>query len=132
MKNPHYESLGRRMREYHRTHQWRLSEGGLYVPHVYWNMGPDSLSYWDDVGFILNGRRVMVWWRHPRDIFKKAVCSMAWEEAGDGPQDRWLFEGGNPELQDGWQIGPAKKAEQLHLSRAFGGAETTLRQAIPD
>ena len=39
MKNPHYESLGRRMREYHRTHQWRLSEGGLYIPHAYWNMG---------------------------------------------------------------------------------------------
>ena len=42
MKNPHYEYLGRRMREYHRTHQWRLSEGGLYIPHAYWNMGPES------------------------------------------------------------------------------------------
>ena len=83
MKNPHYESLGRRMREYHRTHQWRLSEGGLYIPHAYWNMGPDSLSYWDDVGFILNGRRVMVWWRHPRDIFKnvhRGVAPSQWQE----------------------------------------------------
>jgi len=26
MKNPHYESLGRRMREYHRNHPWRLSD----------------------------------------------------------------------------------------------------------
>ena len=109
MKNPHYESLGRRMREYHRTHQWRLSEGGLYIPHAYWNMGPDSLSYWDDVGFILNGRRVMVWWRHPRDIFKEAVCSMAWEEAGDGPQDCWLFEGGTQNYKMVGKSGRRKK-----------------------
>ena len=54
MKNPHYEYLGRRMREYHRTHQWRLSEGGLYVPHAYWDMGPESLSSWDDCVFRTN------------------------------------------------------------------------------
>ena len=91
MKNPHYEYQGRRMREYHRTHQWRLSEGGLYIPHAYWDMGPESLSYWDDVGFILNGRRIIVWWKHPRHIYGEAISSMAWEEAGDSPQDRWLF-----------------------------------------
>lgn len=45
MKNPHYEHLGRRMREYHRSHAWRLSEGGLFIPHSYQEMGPDSLSY---------------------------------------------------------------------------------------
>ena len=52
MKNQHYESLGRRMRAYHRAHPWRLSEGGLYIPHAYWDITPESLSYWDDVGFI--------------------------------------------------------------------------------
>ena len=52
MKNPHYESLGRRMLEYHRSHPWRLSEGGLYIPHDYSNMTPESLSYWDDVGLL--------------------------------------------------------------------------------
>jgi hypothetical protein len=62
VKNRHYEFMGQRMREYHRTHPWRLSHGGLFIPHSYENMTPDSLSYWDDVGFILNGRRFIVWW----------------------------------------------------------------------
>ena len=54
MKQPHLEFLARRMREYHRHHPWRLSVGGLYIPHSYENMTPASLSYWDDVGFILH------------------------------------------------------------------------------
>lgn len=109
MKNPHYEYLGRRMREYHRTHQWRLSEGGLYIPHAYWDMGPESLSYWDDVGFILNGRRIIVWWKHPRHIYGEAISSMAWEEAGDGPQVRWLFEGGTQNYKKVGKSGQRKK-----------------------
>ena len=79
---------------YHRTHPWRLSEGGLYIPHAYSNMSPQSLSYWDDVGFILNGQRIIVWWQHPRHIYANAIESTAWEEAGDGPCDEWLLEGG--------------------------------------
>lgn len=31
MKNPHYEYWGRRMREYHRTHQWRMGESALGI-----------------------------------------------------------------------------------------------------
>lgn len=73
------------MREYHRTHPWRLSEGGLFIPHAYWNRTETSLSYWDDVGFILNGRRIIVWWRHPRDVYQEQIESQAWEEAGDDP-----------------------------------------------
>lgn len=86
MKNPHYEFLGRRMREYHRTHQWRLSDGGLYIPHVYGDMESETLSSWDDVGFILNGRRIIVWWKHPRRVYEDTISSMAWEEAGEGPK----------------------------------------------
>jgi|SRR5450830_1243937 len=109
MKNPHYELLGRRMREYHRMHPWRLSEGGLYIPHAYWNMTPESLSYWDDVGFILNGRRFIVWWRHPRDLYKARIESMAWAEAGDGPRDDWLFEGGTTNYKHVGKSGKRKK-----------------------
>ena len=141
MKNPHYESLGRRMREYHRTHQWRLSEGGLYIPHAYWNMGPDSLSYWDDVGFILNGRRVMVWWRHPRDIFRAAISSLAWEEAGDGPQDCWLSEGGTQNYKKVGKSGRRKKlssytsrepseAQRQHYAKLFQIEERLMRDGI--
>lgn len=110
MKNPHYEYLGRRMREYHRTHQWRLSDGGLYIPHAYSNMGPESLSYWDDVGFILNGRRIIVWWQHPRHIYAEAISSMAWEEAGDGPRDNWLWEGATKNYK---MVGKSSKRKKL-------------------
>ena len=78
MKNPHKERLYHRMRQYHRHHQWRL-DNGLMIPHMYPN--PINLSWWDDVGFILNGRRIMVWWVHPR----MQSADLAWQEAGDPP-----------------------------------------------
>ena len=129
------------MREYHRTHQWRLSEGGLYIPHAYWNMGPESLSYWDDVGFILNGRRVMVWWRHPRDIFRAAISSLAWEEAGDGPQDCWLSEGGTQNYKKVGKSGQRKKrssytsrepseAQSQHYAKLSQIEERLMRDGI--
>lgn len=82
MKNPHYERRRRRMRDYHRYHPWRLHDG-LFIPHAY----PETraLSWWDDVGFILNRRRVMVWWVHPRTKYADAIEDLAWREAGDDP-----------------------------------------------
>lgn len=70
MKNPHLEYLAQRMREDHRHHPWCLSEGGLYIPHNHDGMKPDALSHCDEVGFLLNGRRFMVWWEHPRAIYE--------------------------------------------------------------
>lgn len=92
MKQARLEAMGRTQKEYHRTHTWHLSTGGLYIPHAYWDMTPVSLSYWDDVGFILNGRRVIVWWEHPRYVYQAAIWSQVWREVGDGPQDNWLTE----------------------------------------
>lgn len=109
MKNPHYEFLGRRMREYHRKHQWRLSSGGLYIPHSYDHVDPESLSYWAEVGFILNGRRVVVWWEHPRDIHRQAISSLAWKEVGDGPQDDWLSQDGTKTYKKVGKSGKRKK-----------------------
>lgn len=76
MKNPRLERLRRKMREYHRHHPWRL-DGGLFIPHAYSEAEARKLSWWDDVGFILNGRRVIVWWRHPRSIYHDAVEKQA-------------------------------------------------------
>ena len=123
MKNPHYEYLGRRMREYHRTHQWHLSEGGLYIRHAYSDMGPDSLSYWDEVGFILNRRRIMVWWRHPRHLYADAISSMAREEAGDGPCDNWPCEGATKNYKMVGKSGKRKKLSS-YTSRAPSDAQT--------
>jgi hypothetical protein len=82
MKNRYYEQLRRRMKQYHRHHQWQLDHG-LFVPHTY----PDDriLSWWDDVGFILNRRRVMIWWTHPRMQYADAITDRAWQEAGEPP-----------------------------------------------
>ncbi|MBS4095521.1 MAG: hypothetical protein KGZ83_01615 [Sulfuricella sp.] len=70
------------MKQYHRHHPWRL-ENGLFIPHAY--PKPRKLSWWDDVGFILNGRRVMVWWIHPRMKYADAIGDLAWKEAGEPP-----------------------------------------------
>lgn len=109
MKNQHYENMGRQMREYHRRHPWRLTEGGLYIPHSYEHIEPDSLSWWDDVGFILNGRRFIVWWQHPRDVYSSAVQNQAWQEAGDGPQDNWLIDGATKNYRLVGKSGKRKK-----------------------
>ena len=93
MKNAKYELFGRMQRQYHQNHRWRLSQGGLFIPHSYADMNPKSLSWWDDVGFVLNGRRVIVWWQHPRHVYAEALDAQSWQEAGDGPQGDWLAEG---------------------------------------
>lgn len=84
MKNPYFEHLYRRMRQHHRHHQW-AGENGLYIPHEYPDANPEKLSRWDDVGFILNGRRIMVWWVHPRMKYADAIDDLAWKEVGVPP-----------------------------------------------
>ena len=93
------------------------------------------------MGFILNERRVMVWWRHPRDIFKEAICSLAWEEAGDGPRDRWLIEGGTQNYKKVGKSGRRKKqsnytsrepseAQRQHYAKLFQIEERLMRDGI--
>lgn len=114
MKQPRLEFLARRMREHHRHHPWRLSAGGLYVPHTYDHKTSDTLSYWDDVGFILNGRRFMVWWHHPRDVYANAIESLAWErlqaERGDQPDADWLFDGATKHFR---MVGKSKRRKKF-------------------
>lgn len=106
MKQKRLEALRQSQKEYHRNHPWRLSAGGLYIPHAYHDMTPESLSYWDDVGFVMNGRRVMVFWQHPRYVYQEKIRSMAWEQVGPGPRDNWLFEGGTKNYR---KVGRSRK-----------------------
>lgn len=92
MKNKYYEYLRRSQKAYHRRSPWRLSPEGLYIPHTYEYTEPDSLSWWDDVGFILGSRRVMVWWRHPRHVYAERADDLAYEEAGPSPSPSLFFE----------------------------------------
>lgn len=89
MKNFNQESRKRRMRQYHRNHPWRLDKNGLMIPHLY--PKPRELSWWDDFGFILNGRRIMVWWQHPRMQYADAIEDAAFAEAGEAPRSSRNF-----------------------------------------
>jgi hypothetical protein len=113
MKNPHLEFIGRRMREVHRHHPWGMSAGGLYIPHTYDDMKANDLSHWDDVGFNLNGRRYMVWWRHPRDVYTSAIETLAWEqqefEHGEPPDPNWMFDGATTLYKQVGKSGKRKK-----------------------
>lgn len=106
MKNTRFERLGRMQRHYHLNHPWGLSQGGLYIPHTYDNKSPDALSWWDDIGFILNGRRVIVWWQHPRNVYSDKIEDVAWEEAGDSPRDNWLTKDSTPNYK---RVGKSRK-----------------------
>ncbi|GAB1386931.1 hypothetical protein MASR1M59_20790 [Melaminivora sp.] len=106
MKDHRQERLGRLQREYHRNHPWRLGPGGLFVPHSYAEIKPDALSWWDDVGFILNRRRVIVWWRHPRDLYRTAIEELGHEQAGEFPFGDWLTQGAIPNYR---KVGRSRK-----------------------
>lgn len=106
MKIPRLDRLAELQRQYHRNHPWRLSQGGLFIPHAYWDIRPDSLSKWDDVGFILNGRRIIIWWQHPRCVYSQALEELAWQEVGRGPRDNWLTEGGTKNFK---RVGRSRK-----------------------
>lgn len=106
MKDQRQERLGRLQREYHRNHPWRLGQGGLFVPHSYAEVKQDALSWWDDVGFILNRRRVIVWWRHPRHVYRDAIEELAQEQTGEFPFDDWLTRGAIPNYR---KVGRSRK-----------------------
>ena len=118
MKIPRLEAMRRTQAQHHRNHPWRLSEGGLYIPHTYEDKTAESLTVWDDVGFIMNGRRIIVWFEHPRYVYGEALWDQVWNSVGDGPRDNWLTEGGTKNYR---RVGRSRKK---HIS-------TTLREPSP-
>lgn len=114
MKNHKQERFGRMQRKYHQQHQWHFGKKGLYIPHSYTETMPDSLSWWDDVGFILNKRRVIVWWQHPRYIYSTAIETQSWAQAGPDPEDDWLIEGATTNYK---QVGKSRKKILSYTSR---------------
>jgi hypothetical protein len=127
MKSPRFERLGRLQRQYHRHHAWRLGPGGLYVPHSYAHKRPDELSWWDDVGFIVNGRRVIVWWQHPRHAYENALDEQAWDEVGPGPDDDWLFDGAAKNYR---RVGASRKKLVSYTARDPSQALSRHYQAL--
>ena len=114
MKNTRFERFGRLQRQFHRNHPWSLSQGGLEIPYSFAERAPDSLSYDEDVGFILNTRRVIVCWRHPRCVYRSAIAAQSWAEAGEGPDDDWMTEGGTTHYR---KVGASRKKIVGYTSR---------------
>lgn len=129
MKNPRFEKFGRMQEEYHRTHPWRLAQGGLFVPHCYTEKDPDGLSWWDDVGFILNRRRVIVWWRHPRDLYSDAISEQARALAGKDPGDDWISEGSTPNYR---RVGKSRKKIVSYTCRTPSSEQEQYYSALRD
>jgi len=114
MKNTKLERYGRMQRQLHRNHPWQLTAAGIHVLHSYAESKQDDLSWWDDVGFILNGRRVIVWWQHPRHIFQDMIRDQARMEAGEDPSDDWLSEGSTTNHR---AVGKSRKKIVSYTSR---------------
>lgn len=93
MKSKHFQKLLELQREHQRRRPWKLNAHGFYVPHVYDEVDPRGPSWWDDVGFVLRGRRHIVWWRHPRYVYSSELESRAFEAAGPFPQSQSMLDG---------------------------------------
>lgn len=89
MKNSRLERMRRQMSQYHRMNPWRLTRR-LYIPHGY--PDPHRLSWWDDVGFVVSGQRVLVWWVHPRRRYLDEIEVRAMRDAGPMPDDEVFSE----------------------------------------
>lgn len=91
MKNPNFERRLRAMRNYHTNKRGSQFDGGVRVFHRYDEFAADDLSWWDDCQMIVNRRRVMIWWVHPRFKYHNAIEEEAWAAAGEPPTRRdWL------------------------------------------
>lgn len=129
MKNRHMENLACRMRQHHQRARWYGNAQGLYVPHSFEETEPDDLSWWDDFQFILSGRRVNVWWRHPRMDYQDEI-----EERADraieplpAPEDwRSLFDGGRTYKK----VGRSRKRHTGTIMRPLEGARKAHFEAV--
>lgn len=125
------------MRQHH--DQWELTNG-LYLPHSY--DPPRDLSWWDDIGFILNGRRIMVWWIHPRMSYADAIEERAWETAVIAPaefstllghessQKIWKKVGKSRKKIVGYQTLPQSEARREHYDKLFAAEKRLKAEGI--
>lgn len=91
MKTKALELMRESQRRYHRQCQWVMEEG-INVLHSYEETAPQSLSWWDDVGFILGDRRVMVWWIHPRQRYADEIDELSRAQVGERPTGPDIFQ----------------------------------------
>lgn len=115
MKDPRLERMALLQRQHHRNNPWPLSQDSLYIPHCYKSMRPDALSWGDDVGFIVNRRKVFVGWAHPRCEYAEEICNRAILLAGEDPRDGWVLDGITPQYK---KVGLSRKKLVNYLCRS--------------
>ncbi len=128
MKNNKQELLGRMQCQYQQKHQWRFNKDGLFIPHSYAEIKPGSLSWSDDVGFILNDRRVIVWLQHPRYIKSSIIEEQSWNRVGSNPQDHWLLEGATPDFKP---VGKSRKKIVSYTARRPSAEHDAFYEPLP-
>ena len=77
MKNRYQENLKKSAKLYHRNKRNSNFIRGLIQFHKYGLENASTLSWWDEVDFILNDYRVIVAWNHPRFAYQKFIESEA-------------------------------------------------------
>ena len=118
MKIKRLERMRDSQRAYHRNCQW-VMENGIRALHLYDQVQPDDLSWWDDVGFILGKRRVMVWWVHPRFLYSNEVGEQAFRLVGEPPEGGLLGNMGTPSYK---RVGRSRKKIVGYSSQPAQGA----------
>ena len=64
---------------------------------------------------MLNKRRVIVWWRHPRYVYSEMIEDKVWREAGGELDDHWPLEGSTPNYR---RLGKSRKKIVSYTSHA--------------
>lgn len=78
-------------------------------------MEPVAFSGEDEVGFILNRRKVFVDWSHPRFEYAEEISNRASLLAGVDPGDDWVLDGITPQYK---KVGRSRKKIVSYLCRS--------------
>lgn len=80
MKTNQFEQRIKNAKLLHKNNHLKTClKNGILMRHLYPDPQTDSLSWWDDFGFVINDYRVSVAWRHPRQVFRDFIESEAIE-----------------------------------------------------
>jgi hypothetical protein len=77
MKNRFIEARKQRAKLYHRNKKGSEFSNGIIVRHLYDEMTPETLTFWDDAVFMVNDYRVALWWTHPRYQYQELISEEA-------------------------------------------------------
>jgi hypothetical protein len=112
MKNRYQERLRQLAKVYHRNNSLGVDSSGLYTHHMFET--ELQLSWWQDFGFNLNNRQVMVWWQHPRQKYRNAIDDEVWKAVGEMPNNGDDFFAADPDYK---RVGRSRKKITGHISR---------------